>query len=54
MAEKNLNFKYESAPLKVKIRSVAFPNADLVLELNTTTEVSSVKIAIKEGKSMEA
>jgi hypothetical protein len=35
MADKNLNFQFEEVPVKVKIRSVTFPNADLVLDLNS-------------------
>lgn len=35
MAEKNLNFNYSDAPVKVKIRSVAFSNQDAVLELSS-------------------
>lgn len=52
-ASKNLNMNYVEAPIKVKIRSVAFPNSDLVLDLNTKTGIGEVKSAIIEGKSLE-
>ena len=52
IAEKNLNFQYSDAAVKVKIRSVAFPSEDVILNLNSKTGVAEVKNALRENKSL--
>lgn len=52
IAEKNLNFGYSDAAIKVKVRSVLFPNEDVIMDLNFKTEVSGVKEALRQQKQL--
>lgn len=54
MAEKNLNFQYQQTALKLRIRSVLFPNEDLNLQMNSNSSIAEVKNMIREKKSIEA
>ena len=47
IAEKNLNYQYSDAPLKIKIRSAMFPTDDIKMDLNNTTEISKAKTALR-------
>ena len=53
MAEKNLNNQFEDSPVKIKIRSVLFPDNDCTLEVKMSTTVEDIKIALRAAKNIE-
>jgi hypothetical protein len=46
IAEKNLNYAYADTPLKIKIRTVLFPNEDVVLDVTSKSTIQEVKAAL--------
>ena len=52
MAEKNLNNQFEDTSVKVKIRSVMFPDNDCTLEAKMSTTVEDLKIALRTARKI--